>query len=124
METMSKLFDIKLLECKFPLFFKIINRYQWEEPILTEKNYAEYKNGYFRGDRNTINLVTLRDEIVIPQLPRKYIVKQYRTYFLYFVLDRKEVIIFQHSYSSGTVEEPSIRKSQNATYANVPTGQY
>ena len=39
METMSGLYDIKkVLEGTFSLYFKLIDRYQQEDPILTEKN--------------------------------------------------------------------------------------
>ena len=52
----------------FPLYFKLIDRYQREDPILTEKlTYAEYKKGYFCGGRNTIKLITYENKIVIKQ---------------------------------------------------------
>ena len=54
METVSELYDIEELpEGKFTLSFKIIDRYQREELMLTEKlTCAEYKKGSFRGGRN------------------------------------------------------------------------
>ena len=67
----SKLYDIKLTEGKFLLSFKRIDRYQWEYFILTEKlNSAKYEKFSPCRDRNTINLVTFKDEIVISQLLR------------------------------------------------------
>ena len=68
-ETMSELYYIKELpEGMFPLSLKFIYRYQQEFPILTEKlNSAEYIKGSFSGGRNTINIVTVNDKIVIPQ---------------------------------------------------------
>ena len=95
-EKISELYDTEeLLEGTFPLSFKLVDHYQWEEPILTEKlNSAEYIKGYFQGGRNTINFVTFNDKIVIRQLLQMYVVKWYHRYLLRSVLDRKEAMIF------------------------------
>ena len=65
---MSELYGIGVLpEGTFPLSFNIIDRYQSEDPVLTEKiNYEEYQNGYLCGGYNTIKLVTYKNRIVIP----------------------------------------------------------
>ena len=49
METISELYDTEeLKEVTFPLYFKTIARYQWEDPFLTEKlKCAEYQNVSF-----------------------------------------------------------------------------
>ena len=62
-ETMSEIYDIEELpEGTFPLSFNLIDRYQREEPFLTGKiKCAEFTNGYFRGGRNTIDLITYKD---------------------------------------------------------------
>ena len=98
METISELYDIdELLESMFSLSFNIIDGYQREDPFLSEKlNSAEYQKGYFRGDRNTIRLVTYKNKIVIPQKLQKYVVKWYHTYLLHTGLDQTEAIICQH----------------------------
>ena len=59
----SELYDIEELpESTFPLSLKLIDRYQQEDPILTEKlKCAEYSKGSFRGGINTIKLVTYKD---------------------------------------------------------------
>ena len=77
MEPMSELKDINELPCgTFPLSFKLIHRYQWEDPFLSEKlNSAEYQKCYFCGVRHTIKIVTCKNKIVIPQKLQKYIVK-------------------------------------------------
>ena len=66
---------------------------------------AECIKGYFCGVRNTINIVTFNDEIVIQQLLQMYIVKLYYTYILHPGLGRTETIIIQHLYW------PKIRKT-------------
>ena len=49
METIPELYDIyELLDGMFLLYFKIKDRYQWEDSFLTEKlNYATYKRVIF-----------------------------------------------------------------------------
>ena len=95
---MSELYDIEELpEGAFPLSFKLIDRYQREEPFLTEKiNSAEYQKGSFCGGWNTIELVTYKDKIVIPQKLQKYVVKWYHTYLLRKGSDQTEAMIRQH----------------------------
>ena len=65
---MSELYGIKELpEGTFPLYLKLIEYYQQEYPILTEKlKCAEYIKGSFCRGQNTIKLVALNNEIVIP----------------------------------------------------------
>ena len=91
-ETMSELYYIgELLEGMFPLSFNLVDRYQKEEPFLTEKlNCTTYQKGYFRGGRNTIQLVKYRNKIVIPQKLQKYVVKWYHTYLLHNGRERTE----------------------------------
>ena len=97
---MSEIYNInELPEGKFQISFNIIDRYQREDPILSEElNSAEYQKGSFRGGRNNIELVTYQDKIAIPQKLQKYVVKWYHTYLLYPGLVLTEVIIFQHLY--------------------------
>ena len=95
---MSELYDIEELpDGTVPLSFNIIDRYQWEDPFLTEKlNWAKYKKGYFRRDRNTIELVAYKNKITISQKLQKDVVKWYHKYLLHPGLDRTEAMIFQH----------------------------
>ena len=73
-----------------------------ERPLPYGKiKHAEYKKGYFRVGRSTIDLITYKDEIVIPQKTKKYVVKWHHTYLLHPELDRTEEIIFQHLYLPG-----------------------
>ena len=97
---MSEHYDIKeLSEGTFPLSFKILDRYQQEEPILTGKlKCAGYKKGSSCRGQNTIKLVTFNNKIVIPQLLHRYVVKWYRMYLLHPVLGKMEMIIFEHFY--------------------------
>ena len=95
---MPKLYDIyELPERNFPLSFKLIDFCQREDPFLQAKLICvNYQNGYFRGGRNTIEVVTYRDKIVIPQQLQRYLVKLYQNYLLHPVLDRMEAVIHQH----------------------------
>ena len=90
METIPELYNIyELLDGMFLLYFKLIDRYQWEDSFLTEKlKYATYQKGYFRGGRNTIELVTYKDKIVIPHKLQRYVVKLYHTYILHPGLEK------------------------------------
>ena len=76
-ETMLELYNTKEPpEGMFLLPFKIIGRYQQEDPVLTKKlTCIEYKKGSFRGGINTLKLVTIQNIIVIPQIIQKYVVK-------------------------------------------------
>ena len=49
MDTMSELYKInELPEGMFPLSFKLICHYQWEDPFLLKKlKYAKYKRVIF-----------------------------------------------------------------------------
>ena len=98
METMSEIYDIKELpEGVFPLSFKIIDRYQREDPILTGKlTCSECEKVSLCGGINNFELVTFKDKIVIPQLLQKYVVKWYHTYLLNPGLDITEMMICQH----------------------------
>ena len=89
-ENISELYDIdELPEGMFPISSNIIDRYQREDPVLSEKlNSVEYQKGYFCGGRNTIKLVTCKNKIVIPQKLQKYVVKWYGTYLLHPGLDQ------------------------------------
>ena len=83
----------------FLLSFKLVDLYQLEEPILTEKiDSSEYIQGYFRGGQNTINLVTFNDKIDIPQLLQRYVLILYHTYIFHPGLDITKAIIFQRFY--------------------------
>ena len=88
-KTISELYNIKELpEGMFPLSFNLIDRYQREDPFLIEKlKCAEFTKDSFRGGRNTIDLITHKDKIVIPQKLQKYVVKWYHTYLLHPGLD-------------------------------------
>ena len=97
---MSELHDIKELpEGTFILSFNLIYRYQWGDPLLTEKlKCTKYTKGYFRGVRNTIELVRYDGKIVSQQKIQKYVVKWYHTYLLHPGMDRTEAMIPQHLY--------------------------
>ena len=81
---MSEIYNIEELpEGSFPLSFKLIDRYQQEDTILTEKlKCAEYIKGSFRGGQNTIKIVTFNNKIVIAQLLQRYVLKWYHTYLI------------------------------------------
>ena len=68
-ETILELFNIEETpEGKLTLYFKLIDCYKREDPILTEKlTCIEYKEGSFCGGRNTIKLLTYKNKIIIPQ---------------------------------------------------------
>ena len=97
---MLELYDIEeLFEGTFPLYFNLIDLYQQEDPIPTEKlKCAEYSTGSFRGCRSTIKFVTHKYKIVIPRLIQKYVVKWYHAYLLYPGMDCTEAMILQHLY--------------------------
>ena len=103
---MSEIYDIEEIpDGMSPLSFNLINHYQREDPLLTEKlKCAEYKKGYFCGGRNTIELVTYEGRILIPHKIKKYVVKWYHTYLLHPGLDRTEAKIRQHLYWTGIKE--------------------
>ena len=63
-ENISELYDIdELLDGTFNLSLKLIDRYQREYPFLSETlKCTEYQKGYFRGGRNTIEVVTYKDK--------------------------------------------------------------
>ena len=65
---------------------------------------AEYQMGYFRGGKNTIEFVTYKDKILIPQQLQKYVVKWYHKYLLHLGLDRTEAIIPHNFYWTGIRE--------------------
>ena len=97
---MSKLYDIEeLLEGTFPISFNLIDCYQQEEPFPTEKlKCAEYSKGSFRGGQSTINIITHKDIIVIPQKLQKYVVRWYHTYIRNSALDQTEAMIGKNLY--------------------------
>ena len=88
-ENMLELYYIvELPEGTFPLSFNLIDRYQQEDPFLTEKlKSVEYKKRYFCGGRSTIDIITYKDKIVTPQKLQKYLVKWNSMYLLHPVLD-------------------------------------
>ena len=73
--------------------------YQQEGPFLLEIfTSTKYQKGYFRGSRNTIELLTYKEKIFIPQKIQKYVVKLYHKYLLYPGLYQTEAIIHHHLY--------------------------
>ena len=104
-------------EVTLPLSFNLIDRYQREEPFLTEKlKCAEYSKGYFRRGRSTIPIITYKDNIFIPQKLQKYVVKWYHTYLLRPGLDKTEAMIFQHLYWPGIKYAVYIEVTYRDTY--------
>ena len=65
---------------------------------------AEYQMGYFRGGKNTIEFVTYKDKILIPQQLQKYVVKWYHKYLLHPGLDRTDEVIIYQLYCPGIGE--------------------
>ena len=66
---MSEINDIKELpEGTFPINLKLIQKYQREEPsIIAKYKDGTYHKGYFCGGSNIdLNLITCKDNIVIP----------------------------------------------------------
>ena len=100
---MSEFCDIEELpEGTFPIYFNLIDRYKREYPFLTKiLKCAEFTKSSFRGVRNTIDILTYKDKIVIPQKLQKYAVKRYHTYLIHPGLDQTEAMIFQHLYWPG-----------------------
>ena len=95
-----------MLDFRFPLSFKLIDRYQQEYPFLTKKlKCAKYKKGSFHGGQSNIELVTHEDKIVIPQKLQKYVVKWYHSYILNPGMDQTEAMISQHFYWPGIIED-------------------
>ena len=104
---MSELHNInELPDSMFPLSLILINRYQQEDPFLSEKpKLSEYQKGSFLLEgRNTIELVTYKDNLVIPQKLQKYVLQWYRTRLLNPVPDRRESTILQRLYWPSIIE--------------------
>ena len=82
---MSEIYDIKEVPGgTFSLSFNFIDWYQREDPFRTEKvNCTKYQKGTFCEGRNTIEIVTYKDKILIPQKLLKYVVKWYHKYLLH-----------------------------------------
>ena len=76
-ENMPVLYSInELPEGTIPLSLDLINRYHQEDPLPTENiKFTNYQTGYFCGCRSTIEFVTYKDKIVIPQKLQKHEVK-------------------------------------------------
>ena len=74
MKDMLELYNIhELPDDVFTLYFKLIDRYQKEDPFLLEKlECPKYQKGYFRGGCNPIKLVTYKDKVVVPYKLQKY----------------------------------------------------
>ena len=107
----------------FPVSFNIIDRYHLEDPFLTEKiNCAKYQKGSFHGGRNTIELVTYKNKVLIPQKLQKYVVNWYHTYILHPGLDITEAIICRHLYWSG-IREAVLKEVTNCGVSNVQNSQ-
>ena len=64
---MSVIYNIEdLSDGTFHLSFNLIDRYQKEEPLLTENlKCTTYQKGYFWRGRNTVEIVTYKNKIVI-----------------------------------------------------------
>ena len=65
---MSEINDIKKIhESAFPIYLKLIKKYQQNEPSLLAKyKNGTYRKGYFPGGSNIyINLIICEDKIVI-----------------------------------------------------------
>ena len=94
------LFDTEeMSEVTVPPPFKLIDRYQREDPIRTEKLIcAEYKRGYVRGGCNTIKRITYKDKIVIAKKLQRYVVRWYHMYLFFHGFDRTEENFLQHLY--------------------------
>ena len=73
---MSEINDTEELpEVTFPMNLKLIQRYQWEEPIIKDK----YKNGTYHkvyfcgGSNNDIKLIMCKDNIFILSKLKSYV---------------------------------------------------
>ena len=106
-ETMSELYNIKELpEGTFPLSLNRIDRYQQGRPHPNRKlKWATYQKSYFRGGRNTIELITYKDKIVITYKLQKYVVKWYHMYLLHTGMEWTEAMICQYLYWPGIRED-------------------
>ena len=79
---------------------KLIQKYQWEEPIITAKykNDTYHKGSFLGGSNIDIKLIMCKDNIVILSKLQSYVLHWYHAYILHLVMDRTEAIIFQHLY--------------------------
>ena len=124
METMSELYNIKLIsDGTFLLPYKLTDCYQKHYPILMEKLYStEYQTGSFWGGRNTIELVIHEDKILIPQQLQNTLLNSIKC--ISFILDYiKQRRWFANTCSGHSLDNFSRRKSHNVMYANVKNGQ-
>ena len=117
---MSEINDTEELpEGTFPINLKLIQKYQREEPSITDKyKYAMYRKGSFRGGSNIyLKLITCKYKLVIPPKLQSYVVHWYHTYLLRPGMDITEAMIFQHLYW------PDIRDSVRKEVSNCDTCQ-
>ena len=103
MEPLLEMYDTEdLPNGTTPLKFKTIDQYQQEYPGTKPKfKSAKYLKGYFRGDRNSIDMVTYQDKIVIPQKLQKYVVHWYHMYLIHPGMDCIEAVLCQHLFWPG-----------------------
>ena len=78
----------------------MIQIYQRKEPsIIAKYKYCTYYKGSFCGGSNIcINLITCKDDIVIPSTLWSYVLHYYHTYIFHPEMDRTEAMICQHFY--------------------------
>ena len=104
---MSEINDIEELhEGIFPINLKLIQKQQSEESRITAKyNDGTYHKGSFCGGSNIdINLITCKDDIVVPPILQIYLLHWYHTYILHPGMDITEAIIFQNLYWPNTID--------------------
>ena len=90
----------KIPEGTFPINLKLTQKYQQQEPRITDKyKDGTYQECYFHGVSNSdLNLITCENKIVIPQKLQSYVLHWYHTYLLHPIMDREEAMICQHLY--------------------------
>ena len=72
---------------------------------MAKYNNRTYKTVSFRGGSNIyINLITCKDNIVIPSIPQSYVLNWHHTYILHPVMTITEVIIHQHLYCPNIID--------------------
>ena len=91
-------------EGNFPINLKLIQKYQRKDLSLMAKyNNRTYNTGSFCGGSNIdINLITCKDDIVVPPILQIYLLHWYHTYILHPGMDITEAIIFQNLYWPNT----------------------
>ena len=98
---MPEINDIEEIpEGNFLIYFKLIQKYQREEPSITAKcTDGTYHKGCFCEVSNIdLKLIACKDKIIILSILQSYVVHWYHAYLLHPGTDRTEAMICQPFY--------------------------